>query len=137
MGALLRQVWAAYERQLASKPVPTQMATSGVLWCIGDFLAQRIEHYEQSVYGTSTTSNVASDDQVPLLTLQQGAAFQNHKAAQFDPQLSAAHHQLSKPLEKQLQVEPSENDNSFSLDHRRIALTSAFGAGFIGPVGHL
>lgn len=36
-------LWAAYESTLRSHPVLTEMATSGLLWGVGDAAAQRIE----------------------------------------------------------------------------------------------
>ncbi|PNH07347.1 Protein sym1 [Tetrabaena socialis] len=36
------RIWAGYERQLAKRPVMTQMATSALLWSAGDILAQRL-----------------------------------------------------------------------------------------------
>ncbi|KAF5836930.1 hypothetical protein DUNSADRAFT_5261 [Dunaliella salina] len=35
-------MWQGYERALHRRPVPTQMATSAVLWGAGDVLAQRV-----------------------------------------------------------------------------------------------
>eukprot|EP00877_Chromochloris_zofingiensis_P012735 jgi/Chrzof1/7715/Cz02g34010.t1 len=43
----LKQLWAAYERQLHRQPVLTQMTTSAILWGAGDLLAQRLEQYER------------------------------------------------------------------------------------------
>uniref|UniRef100_A0A7S3VGX4 Peroxisomal membrane protein MPV17 n=1 Tax=Dunaliella tertiolecta TaxID=3047 RepID=A0A7S3VGX4_DUNTE len=36
------RMWQSYERALHRRPVPTQMATSAVLWGAGDVLAQRV-----------------------------------------------------------------------------------------------
>eukprot|EP00798_Chlamydomonas_sp_ICE-L_P011152 gene11152-18773_t len=40
------KLWRAYEGQLNRRPVQTQMATSALLWAVGDTLAQKVEQRE-------------------------------------------------------------------------------------------
>ena len=48
MVALLSQLWGGYSRELAARPLRTQVITSGVLYAVGDLLAQKVEHYEHA-----------------------------------------------------------------------------------------
>ena len=40
--------WDSYSRVLARHPLRTQVITSGVLYAIGDLLAQRVDHDEHA-----------------------------------------------------------------------------------------
>eukprot|EP01025_Chloroclados_australasicus_P030084 TRINITY_DN3013_c0_g1_i2.p2 TRINITY_DN3013_c0_g1~~TRINITY_DN3013_c0_g1_i2.p2 ORF type:complete len:235 (-),score=17.60 TRINITY_DN3013_c0_g1_i2:978-1682(-) len=41
------RLWTAYNSQLHQNPLQTQIVSSGVLWGLGDYLAQKIENMEQ------------------------------------------------------------------------------------------
>ncbi|KNA15315.1 hypothetical protein SOVF_099240 [Spinacia oleracea] len=77
------KLWRWYQNCLSVHPLKTQIASSGVLWGIGDIAAQYITH-------------------------------------------STAHKHL--PL--------LDGDERFIINWKRTALTSMFGLGFVGPVGH-
>lgn len=109
---MLRGLWAAYERSLASRPVLTQAATSSVLWGLGDCLAQRIEAYERAHH-----SGIAAD-----ITL--GSAMAGSSAG-----TAAAAVSVDKKTS-------NDSDALAALDTHRVAATATFGAAFIGPVGH-
>ncbi|BBN18919.1 protein Mpv17 [Marchantia polymorpha subsp. ruderalis] len=101
-GALggLRGFWSWYQGSLARQPVRTQVVTSGLLWAVGDVMAQTIEIKTQR-------SRREKSPAVP------------HAAA----------------------TPPPEGDlgtitTNQTLNLRRVATTSLFGFGFVGPVGH-
>lgn len=133
----LRGLWRAYERLLSAKPIPTQMATSAVLWCAGDALAQLTAHVEASVYGSNHNAPSTSTS-----SLQPQREPQQHVGKQ--PATAPPHAPPSQSINQQQQQQQQpgstpadQHQQQFVLDRRRIALTSAFGAGFIGPVGHV
>lgn len=112
---MLRRLWSSYEQQLASQPVRTQMATSLVLWGIGDYLAQRISHFEEQHYGEQ---NAKQPPQQSLQTIaQHGSA--NSSTSSIASSLSGS----------------SSSSSSFQLDTKRLMQTAGFGAVFVGPVG--
>jgi protein Mpv17 len=111
-GNPFKRAWAAYERQLERHPVPTQVATSCLLWGVGDLLAQRLEHYErQQAHKKAVAATVAVPGVAPGSSVLQAAS--GSAAA-----LAAA-------------AEPT-----MEVDWRRAVLTGIFGATFVGPVGH-
>jgi protein Mpv17 len=115
-GNPFKRAWAAYERQLERHPVPTQVATSCLLWGVGDLLAQRIEHYErQQEHKKAVAATVAVPGVAPGSSVLQPASDSAAAAA-----LAAA-----------AAAEPT-----LEIDWRRAVLTGIFGATFVGPVGH-
>lgn len=89
---MILKAWNWYQNSLSVHPVRTQVATSGVLWAVGDVTAQYITH--------SAAAAAASS-------------------------------------KKRLQLSATEPaDDKFLIDWRRVAVTSMFGIGFVGPVGH-
>lgn len=98
-GRPLRQLWAAYETQLARRPVATQIATSAVLWGAGDVLAQRLEKIQgfrrQTEVAAGSLATLPPPPQPPPLSWRNG------------------------------------------MDIGRAALTAAFGAALVGPVGNM
>jgi protein Mpv17 len=47
LASKLPEMWRAYGRLLSTYPVRTQMASSAVIWCAGDLVAQRLERRRQ------------------------------------------------------------------------------------------
>ncbi|EFJ12200.1 hypothetical protein SELMODRAFT_124507 [Selaginella moellendorffii] len=93
----MRSAWSWYQGQLAAKPVRTQIVTSGILWAVGDMVAQ------------SVSASVEK---------------RQHKSQAFtiiaiDPQ-----------------VEPGPGKDKDGLNWKRVGISSMFGVGFVGPVGH-
>jgi protein Mpv17 len=117
-----KQIWHAYERQLARSPVATQVTTSGLLWGMGDLLAQRIEHYEQR---RQQANAAASAPQVvpgvPKSSSSLPQSSQQPPAAAGAAEGAAA---------------TAAAGDAISIDWRRAALTGVFGATLVGPVGH-
>lgn len=107
---MLRTLWTRYEQQLASQPVRTQMATSLVLWGIGDYLAQRIAHFEEGRYGKPHNN-------------QQLAA----SSAVAETAVPSSNSETSSTA--------VSGSSRFQLDKQRMMQTAGFGAGFVGPVG--
>jgi hypothetical protein len=148
--AFVRRVWAAYEARLSAHPIPTQMATSAMLWGLGDAMAQSIERYEAATYGRAAGGG-GHGAQAPAGT-QGGQQQQQQQRRQQHPQPSAGATAAQALRQQQhlsaaaaaahaaaQQAHPhtgSSTSSGMKLDARRLALTAAFGCGFIGPVGH-
>jgi protein Mpv17 len=109
----LKQLWGAYERQLERRPVLTQMTTSAVLWCSGDVIAQRLEHWEKQVQHKKNLADAA--------------------AAGSTKAVKGAH-----PRSAEVSSTGASSDDSPQLviDWRRAIMTGMFGSTFVGPVGH-
>jgi protein Mpv17 len=108
----LKQLWGAYERQLERRPVLTQMTTSAVLWCSGDVIAQRLEHWERQVQQEKKRAAAAA------------------AAAGSKKPVKGAHPSSA---------EVGGSDESLEqlvIDWRRAIMTGMFGSTFVGPVGH-
>ena len=107
-----KHIWHAYERQLERAPVATQVTTSGLLWGLGDVLAQKIEHYE--------------------IRRQQA------EEASSTPQVIPGVHKSSSALQQtnQQPTAAAAAGDALPYDWRRAALTGVFGATLVGPVGH-
>ncbi|XP_024516284.1 protein SYM1 isoform X5 [Selaginella moellendorffii] len=100
MGAIkMRSAWSWYQGQLAAKPVRTQIVTSGILWAVGDMVAQ------------SVSASVEK---------------RQHKSVISPPPLP---HGLPS-------VEPGPGKDKDGLNWKRVGISSMFGVGFVGPVGH-
>uniref|UniRef100_A0A0D6R867 Uncharacterized protein n=1 Tax=Araucaria cunninghamii TaxID=56994 RepID=A0A0D6R867_ARACU len=78
------RAWNWYQRQLAIRPVPTQIVSSGFLWAAGDIAAQYVS------FSTNQRPHLSTD----------------------------------------------KEGKQFKIDWKRVATTSMFGFGFVGPVGH-
>jgi hypothetical protein len=124
------------------------MATSCVLWGIGDCMAQRIEHYERLHYGANSSSRSSSTSaaQTHSSSSQRSSTLQAPQVPQHPQQLDIKQHaqSITRPAQSQQQQQQHDSNkcirissNAFAFDQRRLMLTSAFGAGFIGPVGHI
>jgi hypothetical protein len=128
------------------------MMTSSVLWCVGDYMAQSIEHYEATTYGPNKSGSSSSkhtqgvehaaqqgSQSAPQQLPQQQQQQQQLASAQGAAQLDVRGHQQQQAgsSSSNSSNSNSSSSSSFTLDTRRLMLTSAFGAGFIGPVGHL
>ena len=126
-----KRLWQAYERQLERSPVATQVTTSGLLWGLGDLLAQRIEHYEHSRLQTDEASSTPAQV-VP------GVPKGSSTLQQADQQPTAAAAAAAAPTAAAAETAPTAAaaGDAPSYDWRRAALTGAFGATFIGPIGH-
>jgi protein Mpv17 len=107
MGNPFRQLWSAYERQLQRRPVLTQMTTSALMWGMGDLMAQKLERYERRHnHRGGTATNKPSSAGKP----------------------SGGHGHGGK--------KGGGGDSPDAVDWRRALLTCAYGAIFVGPVGH-
>jgi hypothetical protein len=100
------------------------MASSFVLWGIGDYIAQRIEHYEQATYGNS-------------------APYTPPAACAEASEIANSHVGIDANLQHQQQQQQQQHGHPFSsdksslqIDTHRMLLTASFGLGFVGPVGH-
>lgn len=91
-------------------------------------MAQRIEHYEESVYGPSQSSSSRTTT---------STSTSSSKAGQQLSGFTQQQQQQTQPVTQPAAAAETPSSSSFALDERRLLLTSAFGAGFIGPVGHL
>uniref|UniRef100_A0A383WJB5 Uncharacterized protein n=1 Tax=Tetradesmus obliquus TaxID=3088 RepID=A0A383WJB5_TETOB len=107
----LKQLWGAYERQLERRPVLTQMTTSAVLWCSGDVIAQRLEHWEKQQEFDEKRAAAA-------------AAASSRKA------VKGAHPSSAEVGSSDAALPPLD------IDWRRAVMTGLFGSTFVGPVGH-
>eukprot|EP01121_Diplochlamys_sp_Union-15-3_P003421 TRINITY_DN1328_c0_g1_i4.p1 TRINITY_DN1328_c0_g1~~TRINITY_DN1328_c0_g1_i4.p1 ORF type:complete len:203 (+),score=22.46 TRINITY_DN1328_c0_g1_i4:40-648(+) len=54
--SILSVAWASYLQSLQKRPVITKSVTSGVIYCLGDILGQKIEQYK------AATANTKYDD---------------------------------------------------------------------------
>ncbi|CAM6085287.1 unnamed protein product [Calypogeia fissa] len=88
----LRGFWSWYQARLVQQPVRTQVISSGVLWAVGDIIAQTVE----------------------------GKIQKRSQALRQDG----------------LKGERATAGHAANLDLERVARTSLFGFGFVGPVGH-
>ncbi|XP_024520294.1 protein SYM1 isoform X2 [Selaginella moellendorffii] len=110
MGAIkMRSAWSWYQGQLAAKPVRTQIVTSGILWAVGDMVAQSVSASVEKRQHKSVISPPPLPHGLP-------SAF---TIIAIDPQ-----------------VEPGPGKDKDGLNWKRVGISSMFGVGFVGPVGH-
>jgi protein Mpv17 len=110
----LKQLWGAYERQLERRPVLTQMTTSAVLWCSGDVIAQRLEHWEKQMQHEKKRADAA--------------------AAGSTKAVKGAHPSSAEVSSSG--ASSSDDSPQLEIDWRRAVMTGLFGSTFVGPVGH-
>ncbi|RID53226.1 hypothetical protein BRARA_G00639 [Brassica rapa] len=104
------KLWRWYQRCLTVHPVKTQVISSGFLWGFGDVTAQYITH------------STAKPPPPPLLRLSTPTLF-----------LQQSRCELSAWRDKDKEA---DKDAEFKVNWKRVAITSMFGLGFVGPVGH-
>jgi protein Mpv17 len=110
----LKQLWGAYERQLERRPVLTQMTTSAVLWCSGDVIAQRLEHWEKQMQHEKKRADAA--------------------VAGGTKAVKGAHPSSAEVGSSG--ASSSDDAPQLVIDWRRALMTGMFGSTFVGPVGH-
>ncbi|MBA0868119.1 hypothetical protein Goshw_009094 [Gossypium schwendimanii] len=108
------RIWKWYQSCLSLHPVKTQIISSGFLWGIGDVAAQYITH--------STAKKRLQYHKVRIL-------FQSPTTLFFSPLIFL----LFLPFFPLCLI---DDDNEFKVNWKRVAVTSMFGFGFVGPVGH-
>ncbi|KAK6236854.1 hypothetical protein QUC31_020651 [Theobroma cacao] len=106
------RLWKWYQNCLAIHPVKTQVISSGLIWGFGDVAAQTITH---------STAKKHRHLQVYQLIL-----------VPFAFRLRFFLHQS--PLDEGHDIQ--EEDKELKINWKRVATTSLFGFGFVGPVGH-
>ncbi|KAJ0090835.1 hypothetical protein Patl1_13257 [Pistacia atlantica] len=121
------KVWKWYQNCLSVNPVKTQIISSGFLWGIGDIAAQYITHataknrlqISETKLSFSCTFNMIFDS---------GKSGTNDNALfYFLPKCA------SPPSFSHLN---GDADEKFKINWKRVATTSMFGFGFVGPIGH-
>ncbi|CAN7048931.1 unnamed protein product [Brassica oleracea var. botrytis] len=105
------KLWRWYQRCLTVHPVKTQVISSGFLWGFGDVTAQYITH--------------STAKPPPLLRLSV-SCFRSLS-------LSLRSSNLCSFVDKDKEA---DRDAEFKVNWKRVAITSMFGLGFVGPVGH-
>ncbi|KAI3858138.1 hypothetical protein MKX03_022457 [Papaver bracteatum] len=90
--------------------VKTQIISSGILWGIGDIAAQRITHSRR------IKVEVEPHQKTHMMTMR----MKNSRS-------------IGK---EQLSQDDDDEDEKFKVNWKRAALTSGFGFGFVGPIGH-
>jgi protein Mpv17 len=119
--AMMLKFWNWYQNSLSVHPVKTQVTTSGILWAVGDVTAQYITH----------SAAAAASSAKKRLQLSVTVSNNNNYHSQPTPFV------LCCPLSKNSYLSSQEEaDAKFVIDWRRVAVTSMFGLGFVGPVGH-
>ncbi|MBA0564484.1 hypothetical protein Goshw_020705 [Gossypium schwendimanii] len=111
----MSRIWKWYKSCLSLHPVKTQVVSSGFLWGIGDVGAQYITHFTTNTrlqYKVSTFFCILSWSLL-LVGLM-----------------------LSGPLALYLACVKQDSEQEFIIDWKRVAITSMFGFGFVGPAGH-
>ncbi|KAA3490106.1 protein SYM1 [Gossypium australe] len=111
----MSRIWKWYKSCLSLHPVKTQVVSSGFLWGIGDVGAQYITHFTTNTrlrYKVSTFFCILSWSLLLVGLL------------------------LSGPLALYLACVKQDSEQEFITDWKRVAITSMFGFGFVGPAGH-
>ncbi|KAF8407051.1 hypothetical protein HHK36_006176 [Tetracentron sinense] len=107
---MMLKLWKWYQKCLTVHPVKTQIISSGFLWGVGDIAAQTITH---------STLKKHHQNSVMGTILNAVAMF-------------SIHTEIVKWVPYALQAA----DEEFKINWKRVAITSMFGFGFVGPVGH-
>ncbi|KAG5378677.1 hypothetical protein IGI04_026519 [Brassica rapa subsp. trilocularis] len=123
------KLWRWYQRCLTVHPVKTQVISSGFLWGFGDVTAQYITH------------STAKPPPPPLLRLSTYfAAIQRldfkKPLESYRTFLCDVDDDLLLPFAFKDKDKEADRDAEFKVNWKRVAITSMFGLGFVGPVGH-
>ncbi|EOY30776.1 Peroxisomal membrane 22 kDa family protein isoform 1 [Theobroma cacao] len=103
------RMWKWYQSCLSLHPVKTQVISSGFLWGFGDIAAQYITHStakKRLQYKVSPKGNRTTQ------CIAYSIFFSQFELNSFD------------------------EEQEFKVNWKRVAITSMFGFGFVGPVGH-
>uniref|UniRef100_A0A2N9J3P9 Uncharacterized protein n=1 Tax=Fagus sylvatica TaxID=28930 RepID=A0A2N9J3P9_FAGSY len=101
------KLWKWYQNSLAVHPVKTQVISSGFIWGFGDIAAQTI------TYSTA----------------------KRHQQNQVPPVQYVAHAYVPNIVRKN-PCHRFDEGKKLKINWKRVATTSLFGFGFVGPVGH-
>ncbi|KAL9265762.1 Mpv17-like protein [Drosera capensis] len=117
----MSRLWRWYQNCLATHPVKTQMISSGLIWGFGDIAAQSITHL--TLKGHRQFAGLRGRSCCRFLW--RGKVGSSRKPFSF--LLRRAHSGSYMHLDDRKELR---------INWKRVAATSLFGFGFVGPVGH-